>query len=132
MIAFADENLKEDDLVKKLQIDAELQESLLDLKLVEKIKQLEPFGQNNPSPKFLIKGMNVENLRTVGATNKHLKMQVTKNNKVYNLIGFSQGFQMTRLQAGDLIDVVCEPSENSWNGRKELQLKIVDLRKQIL
>ena len=132
LIAFADENLKEDDLVKKLQIDAELQESLLDLKLVEKIKQLEPFGQNNPSPKFLIKGMNVENLRTVGATNKHLKMQVTKNNKVYNLIGFSQGFQMTRLQAGDLIDVVCEPSENSWNGRKELQLKIVDLRKQIL
>jgi hypothetical protein len=34
-----------------------------------------------------------------------------------------------RIRLGDLLDVVYEIGENEWQGNRQLQLKIIDLRK---
>ena len=39
------------------------------------------------------------------------------------------GSNATLIKVGDLIDVVFEIGVNEWNGNRELQLKIVDLKK---
>ena len=44
------------------------------------------------------------------------------------MIGFNCGQWCKRLKIGDLIDVVVEAGINEWNGNREIELKIVDLR----
>ena len=41
------------------------------------IEQLEPFGEGNPEPVFLCQGLVAENIRQLGAGNKHLKLKLT-------------------------------------------------------
>jgi single-stranded-DNA-specific exonuclease len=49
-------------------------------------------------------------------------------NNLHKLIGFSFGNWCAKLKAGDLIDIVFELGVNEWNGNRELQLKIIDLK----
>jgi single-stranded-DNA-specific exonuclease len=99
--------------------------------LIKEIKKFEPFGEGNPQPLFLAKGLNIEQIQTVGADGKHLKVLVSQDNdlkNIHKLIGFSFGDWCVRLKAGDKIDIIFELGVNEWNGNKELQLKIVDLK----
>ena len=43
-------------------------------------------------------------------------------------IGFCFGNWCTKLKRGDKVDLVFEVDVNEWNGNRELQLKIVDLK----
>ena len=50
--------------------------------------------------------------------------------KFLNCIGFGLG-RMRLCDAGACVDVVFELDANEWNGTKELQLKLKDIRKSV-
>lgn len=130
LLQIADERLTADDLVPKIKIDAEILEKDLTFTLLEKIKKLEPFGLGNPRPVFAIVDIKPENLRTIGQEGKHLKFSV--NN--IGAIGFGLGSIIGDLQNlpagrhGKNIDLAFTLDEDSWDGTKKLQLKIVDIK----
>ena len=71
--------------------------------------------------------------REVGQNNKHLKIFINnhldESNCSLDCIGFSLSEMWRgRLKAGDVIDMVYQIDENRWNGNRELQLKIIDLK----
>lgn len=119
------------ELVSVVDIEAEIKLADLNWQLVDELSKMEPFGEANPKPLFMAKNLNIETVQTVGADGKHLKVLVSQDgdlNNLHKLIGFSFGDWCAKLSAGDKIDIVFELGVNEWNGNRELQLKITDLK----
>lgn len=121
--------LDKEHLERKLNIDMELPDDLIDLSLWEKIKKLYPFGMGNSEPMFLTEKLRVEDIRLVGKDGKHLKLGLKSVNGKY-LDGIAFGMGTTgSIAIGDIISAVYTLELNEWNGNSRLQLKIKDLKK---
>jgi single-stranded-DNA-specific exonuclease len=127
----AETGLRGIELTPVVDIDVEIKLSDLTWELLDLLVKFEPYGQGNSKPVFCAKNLNIEQVQTVGADGKHLKVLVSQDNDLNNLhklIGFSFGEWCAKLKSGDKIDIVFELGVNEWNGNKEMQLKIEDLR----
>lgn len=112
-----------------LEIDAEIDLEKVDWPLVEAIESLEPFGVGNDRPLFVARGLEVADLKTVGTDGKHLRLMVKHNGTaIHKTIGFSFGSWAQRVRMGEKVDLVFEIGINEWNGTKETQLRIVDIK----
>jgi hypothetical protein len=99
--------------------------------LFEDIQTLQPFGQINPSPVFLIKNVFIRDLKKVSSNGDHIKMRLSKNEFFGGYDRSSVGAIYFRagengFKAGDKIDVLAELQENIWNERRNIELRIVD------
>jgi len=126
----AREKLESVKLERITEVDAELKLSDISWEVVDGLEKFEPFGEANPKPLFAAFGLQVEQIQTVGNDGKHLKVQVTQDGgqKLHKLIGFSFGEWCAKINIGDKIDIVFELGVNEWNGNRELQLKIEDIK----
>lgn len=127
--ALAAQELAGRQLEPTLPIDAAVRLEDVDWKLLAELEQFEPFGVDNPRPKFLAQGVEVVEAQTVGSNGQHLRLTCTHATKVVRkAIGFSFGQWQMKLKRGDRVDVVFEAGVNEWNGNREIQLKIIDLK----
>jgi single-stranded-DNA-specific exonuclease len=117
-----------------LHVDSELKGSEITNGLYGKLRLLQPFGEANPEPQFVVRGLQVAQSRAVGNGEKHLKMKfrfdsaATEKAPVFiDAIAFNFGARSAEFSQGCQIDAVAKISENEWNGRKSLELNIVDL-----
>jgi len=127
--AIATRELKGADLSPVIKVDAELPLPKTDWALVEQVEQLEPVGQQNPSPRFVSRGLTVSDLVPVGSTGQHLKLVLEGDGASRKFILFRQGETGSQLSVGTQVDVVYEVGANEWNGNCELELKVVDIQK---
>ncbi|MBI1961699.1 MAG: single-stranded-DNA-specific exonuclease RecJ [Parcubacteria group bacterium] len=126
----ADATLADADLVKALRIDMELSLARIDWELVELLKKLEPHGVGNPTPTFASYGVRVADVFLMGQAGQHLRIKLEQSSVLHQAVafGFGQYFHGT-LNQGDLIDAVYTIDVNEWNGRRDIQLKVVDIKK---
>lgn len=128
---YAGDKISDNDLIKTIKIDAEIGTPIVDLKLVDKLKKLEPHGLGNPKPVFLLKRLAISELRLVGKDEKHLKLKLQTSDdrrQTIEAIRFCEG-NCENLKVGDVIDIVCNIDENIWRDVRKVDLKIVDLKK---
>jgi single-stranded-DNA-specific exonuclease len=118
------------ELLPQLKIEAELPWQNLSLDLAEEIKKLEPFGQDNHQPRFVSYNLTITDLIFLGQDNQHLKLRLTSDDKPHYLwaLAFNAAETYPDLSIGDKIDIVYTLEVNEFNGRREVQLKIIDLR----
>lgn len=135
--AFATE-VEHIDLTPTLQIDAELALEAVDWELYNLLGRFEPFGQGNRKPTYLAQGLTVREIKPIGKDKTHLIINVSHTTpRIRKTIGWGlcdenrgDGKNWSKLlQVGDHIDMVFEIGINEWNGNRELQLTIVDLKK---
>jgi len=125
----AEKELAGKDLKPRLVIDAEIKFSSVNWDLIEELSKFEPYGQKNPRPVFASYQVKVVGLETVGQDNQHLKLILTQDNGIVRkAIGFCFGDWCSKIKAGDLIDIVYSVEINEWNGNREIQLKLEDLK----
>lgn len=125
------------DMTPQINIDAEVDLDEVNWKLYDLLEKFEPFGQCNEEPKYTAKGVTIINIDPVGQDGKHLRLTVKHNSHlIKKTIGFGLGDSKRfsenwkeMLKPGDKIDMVFCVSVNQWNGNRELQLTIEDLRK---
>ena len=127
--ALAARELKGADLAPVIKVDVELPLPQTDWELVAQVEQLEPVGQQNPSPRFISRALKVTDLAPVGSTGQHLKLSLEGNGVSRKFILFRQGETGAQLSVGTQVDVVYEVGVNEWNGNRELELKVVDIKK---
>lgn len=126
---FAEKKLAGLELAPTLNIDAEVKLEKITWELFELLEKFAPFGRANERPRYLGRGLTVENFESVGANGNHLRMNLSQENgQKKKFIGFCFGEWCQKLKVGDKIDVVFEVDVNEWNGNRELQLKIIDLK----
>ena len=125
---YAEEHIIVDSLVPCITIDSEITIDQIGWSLWESVQKFAPHGQGNPAPQFLLSSIKIIEIRGVGKNNKHLKLTLQQNGRIKRGIAFSFGLLCEELIPGDLLDLVCELSVNEWNGSRELELNITDVR----
>ncbi|MFH0892684.1 MAG: single-stranded-DNA-specific exonuclease RecJ [Candidatus Falkowbacteria bacterium] len=117
------------DLRPKIKIDAALDFSAVNEELADKIKKFEPYGQGNAQPKFMSRAVRIVDIRNMGIDGQHIKLRLKSENSLpVNAIGFGQAERWRDLRLGDEIDIVYYVEMNEFNGRREAQIKIVDIK----
>lgn len=127
--AYARKVLSDEEVVPKLVIDGAVKINQLTWDFYEQIQLFEPFGMGNQQPKFLSAGVEIVDVSTVGADGSHLRLSVTQDHSIYRkCIAFRQGKWAESLRIGDKIDLVYYLDVNEWKGKRDLQLKVVEIR----
>ncbi|MBN2684844.1 MAG: single-stranded-DNA-specific exonuclease RecJ [Pontiellaceae bacterium] len=116
--------LEQVDLSPVQLIDAVVEADDLDWEFWEKLKQLCPFGQDNPEPVWALLNMQVAGVPQV-VGEKHLKFSVSDGEHTFDAIAF--GYPLEALPAGK-IDLAFVLKENQWHGSSSLQLQVKDIR----
>ena len=105
---------------------AEVNLADLSLVLAEELAGLEPFGQGNPEPLFLLREMAVVTARRVGEQGGHLQLRLQKKSQTVNAIFFGGGDK--QLSKGETVDAVVILTVNTWQGQVGLSLQVRALR----
>ena len=116
-------------LQPNIAIDMEINIEEIDYKLFRIIDQISPFGPTNKRPIFLSKSVSDSGFaKQVGDMKNHLKLNIIKNGKVIPAIGFNMGQYLQSINRVNNFDICYSIDQNEWNGRKELQIQILDLK----
>ena len=120
------EELAGKDLLPTLKIDMELNLDDVTKNMVNDIACLEPYGRGNSEPAFI--SYNVQAIYPRIVSGNHLKMQVLKNRRNLNVIGFGMGDYAANLNRSTSVDIVYKPQINTWKGKSEVQLQLIDIK----
>ncbi|MGD9077519.1 MAG: single-stranded-DNA-specific exonuclease RecJ [Desulfobacteraceae bacterium] len=120
----AKEVLSEDDLIPKIEIDAQVSLPDLTMQTLKHMEALSPHGSGNPEPIFCSHALQVLDSRVVGE--RHLKLKVKQDGSVIEAIGF--GLSDRHPLQGQTINMAFTPEINAWQGYERIQLRIVDLQ----
>ncbi|MDB8793775.1 single-stranded-DNA-specific exonuclease RecJ [Romboutsia sp. 1001216sp1] len=124
---FAEYELTEEDLIENVKAELELKEESISLELVEELHKLEPYGLNNPNPRFIVRDAILKSIITMGKNKQHIKFTIEKE-KSYECIGFNMAYLKERYMPGDKVDVLFQLDENNFMGRRSIQLLLKDIR----
>lgn len=116
------------DALPCIKIDALITGKDINIDIINAMKQLEPYGESNPSPLFALKNLKVESVRLL-SNDRHLKLTLKDGNILINAIGFNLGDK--QVQLGDKVDVVFAIELNKFNNTESVQLNLKDIKKSL-
>ncbi len=124
LMARAGDALAHIDLVPVIDIDAAIPLARVNGKLIQSLACLAPFGQGNPEPVFLSRGLEVADVRAVGDDGQHLRLRLKDGRTTWPAIAFGLGAH--DVQPGQRLDVVYTfGGDRNTNGGMELRVKDV-------
>jgi single-stranded-DNA-specific exonuclease len=121
-------------LIPEIAIDAEINFTDIDEKLIRILNQFEPFGPQNMAPIFLTKAVKDKGYaKQLGKADEHLKLfvkqtQSSGSSEGFGAIGFGLGNKLELVKNQNPFDVVYCIDENEFNGNVTVQLRLKDLR----
>jgi single-stranded-DNA-specific exonuclease len=125
--AYADTHLSEDDLKKKIHIDAKLDFNNIGTRFLDNMQLLSPFGVGNPKPIFLTEMAEViAQPKTLNG--KHSKFLLKQNGKMFEALGWGRSDWAKQAQRGDLVDLVYSFQFSHYLGEVRLNLSLEDIK----
>ncbi len=124
---FAESMLTEDDFLPKIRIDQEVELNHTSLSLAKAIAALEPFGEANPEPNFVMRGVK---LATSTPTRNpiHCRVTLQEGTEQRFAMAFGLGEQFADIKLQSRMDVVCNLEEDTFNGNTRLKMVVRDFR----
>lgn len=130
-----------------LQVDTEICPEDLKLDLAKALAHMEPYGEGNREPVFLIRNLVVAQTKPCGAENRHLKILfVPKQDTVakpegqgagpngqaaqpmrIDAIAFFMGEYADMFAVGSTVDVLVKLGTSIWNDRENLSIRVQDI-----
>lgn len=125
-----EETIHPDLLTPEITVDAEINLTDINEKLIRILNQFEPFGPQNMTPVFMTKGLKDSGYaKGIGSDEDHLKLYVKQNNSPgFGAIGFGLGKKLDLVKNQQSFDAVYCIDENEFNGKVSVQLRLKDLR----
>lgn len=122
--------IRPEDRVAEIRVDAEAIFSQLTLPTVQQIEQLAPFGAGNPRPVLCSTHVTLaEPPQKLGSNDRHLAVKLTQHGVTLRAVAFGQGEWLEDLQRLDRpIDVAYRPVINEYRGRRSVEIHLVDWR----
>ncbi len=100
-------------------------DELLSPELAELCARLEPFGKDNPSPRYLSRGVRVANAGYVGSNRQHLKLRVSSGGRSIDALAWNYAAEWGGYEAAD---IVFQLAEDRYRGERRPYLRLDDLR----
>lgn len=138
--------LTDEDLTRKIMIDASLPLEYLNINLIKELDVLEPFGKGNAKPVFGVRDVKVTKAMLLGKDKNILKLRLLTNNnltidamifndlenfenKVIEKYG-NEGLDnlYNKFNNNISMDFTFYPSINEWNGNKSIQIIVNGIR----
>lgn len=110
----------------ELKIDGVLAPEQITMDLAAELARLEPFGEGNPAPRFLIPRVWMQNPSLMGSKKEHYRALLQPGS--LGVVGFRRAEWIYYPFTQCRMDVVAEIDIDTWQDRKRLRLKAVDMR----
>lgn len=139
--------LTDEDLTRKIMIDASLPLEYLNINLIKELDVLEPFGKGNAKPVFGVRDVKVTKAMLLGKDKNILKLRLlTNNNLTIDAMIFNdlENFENKVIEKygnegldnlynkfnnnNISMDFTFYPSINEWNGNKSIQIIVNGIR----
>jgi len=118
--------LKPEDLQPSLRLDAEVGLDEVNFETLNELARLKPTGQGNPGVQFCARNLtHARPLQRIGADKQHVKLWVTDGVVTHEAVWWNGGDKS--LPVGKF-DLAFAPQINEFNGRRTVQLKVLDWR----
>jgi single-stranded-DNA-specific exonuclease len=116
--------LKPDELQPALRLDAEVGLEEMTLGCLALLQRLRPIGQGNPAVHFVARSLTHQRpLQKMGTEKQHVKMWITDGTSTQEAVWWRAGHES--LPVGKF-DIAFAPEVNEYNGRRSVQLKVLD------
>ena len=112
---------------ESIDVECIISAKALNVKMVNEIDRLQPFGKLNSVPIFAIKNVIVDSVFPT-SNNKHIRLKLNIDGKIVTGFYFGVSPDMFDYRAGHMVDLLCELNENEYRGIKSVQLIIHDIR----
>jgi len=118
-------------LTPVIEIDMPIDFDSITAKFLNILKQMSPFGPENPRPIFEARNVYVFNSLS-SFKDRHVRFlaKQSNNENVFQVIGFDMADHYERLAAGDFFRMAFTLEENTYNGNTSIQLRIKDIKFQ--
>ena len=112
-----------------IEIDYSIPLSVVNAKFVNVLKQMGPFGPENPRPVFAANNLYVFNSLS-SFKDRHIKFLVAQEGSanVFQAVGFDMAEFYERIAGGDYFRMAFTIEENVYNGTTSIQLRIKDIK----
>jgi len=128
-VGVANQKLTPMDLMPSLRLDGVTSIRELTLDTLTWIARIGPFGAGNPKPVFASPALALASEpRCVGKDSRHLQAVFAESDHVIKAIGFGMADQLEPLKDHRTCEVAFEPILNTFNGRRSVEMQIVDMR----
>jgi single-stranded-DNA-specific exonuclease len=127
---WVNDNISPEEFYPRLRVDAEVEPDDITEAFLQEIQQLEPFGEGNPGPRFVIRGVEIESANLIGKEREHFKARLAGMGM--EIIAFNRSDLIAQPLYTCLQDILFEPIENEFRGIKRLQLKLRDMKNSYL
>lgn len=124
---YAAEHLSAEARVVRLDADCELSVRDMTMRLAEEIGRLEPFGNGNAAPSFVLRDATVLKIVAMGG-GKHARITVEKDGVSVTAVWFGKSVSELPFGEKDLADFLFRLNVNEYNGSCTLQMILQDAR----
>jgi len=128
IITLTNQKLKDVELLPKIKIETFLDLASISEDLYWQINKLEPFGYGNERPIFASAQVIIDDKIFMGSDNQHVKFKIKNNDTSVTAISFNSAERWKNINIGDVVDVAYYLDLNEFNGKKEIQIRIVDIK----
>ena len=112
------------ELAPKILIEAEIDLAEINDELVLALEKFEPYGEENEKPKFLNRGAMIMDKTSMGLSGQHIKFRFG----AFQAVSFNRAENFKDFKIGDKVDLAYYLEFNEFNGRRSVQMKIVDMK----
>jgi len=113
----------------ELILDGTLKPDEVNRKLLKELELLQPFGQGNPEPTFVLSSMQLIKATAMGQSGRrHMKFIFADSKQKIRLPGIAFNFSRTCPQVGENLNLAFTPEENIWQGKTEIRINLVDFQ----
>lgn len=124
--------LTDEDLIPKMWIDVPMPVSYANIRLVNQLKLLEPFGKGNEKPVFADRNLYVKTASVIGKNKNVLRCQLETEDGTYvPAVQFGINNIDGIPRAGMRISIIYYPDINTFNGIMSLQIIIKEWKETI-
>lgn len=117
-------------LIPEEEVDVEIEFADITQKFLRVLNLFAPFGPENMNPIFLARNVYAKPFAKVVSKN-HLQFkafQQANPEMIFSVVGFGFGDALPLVASGKPFDMLFHVSENLWNGKIQVQLKLIDIR----
>jgi single-stranded-DNA-specific exonuclease len=118
-------------LIREIKIDAEIRLKDITPEFYRVLEQFEPFGPGSMRPVFMVSGVQDNGYSKI--IKQHIRFEIKQeNSKAFSGIGFNLAHKFDLVSSGRPFDICFRIDENEWNGKTNIQLKVIDIRPGII
>jgi single-stranded-DNA-specific exonuclease len=124
-----EEMLDEEMLTPKVYYDAELDANEVDMKFLNILNKMAPFGPGNMTPVFYATNLKDDGTgKIIGETQEHIRLNIKRSKDAIAAVGFGMASQFAEIKKADSFEACFQINENVFRNVSSLQLMLKDVR----